>query len=179
MEHKTKILSLCAVIAVLTIAGTWADKKEAEATSQKLMQFKVQPELIKTRELRSPAEYQSVSTGKFQSASTYWVAAEADGWLLLNGPNGTATCPQVLSMFGAANASQYSMDLATIRMLVAGFHERELELSVYVPRFKSAPAGISSCTGMAYDQKTGQLRIGSKYVAYLAPSQPQLANLPR
>jgi hypothetical protein len=45
-----------------------------------------------------------------------------------------------------------------------------------VPRFKSAPAGLSLCAGINYDQKTGQLRVGNKYLAYLAPAQPQLAN---
>jgi hypothetical protein len=71
------------------------------------------------------------------------------------------------------------MSLSGVRMLASGFNGGPVKLSVYVPRFEAAPAGISKCTGITYDQKSGQLRVGSKYIAYLAPSQPQLANVPR
>lgn len=92
---------------------------------------------------------------------------------------GTNPCPTVPGSFGAIKAPTDAMSLSEVRMLASGFSGGPVALNVLMPRFNSRPAGLAWCTGIAYDQKTGQHRVGRKFLAYLAPSQPQLATLPR
>jgi hypothetical protein len=148
---------------------------------------RVAPEIIQTKGLLPAYDQRVVSNYRMfghhafpmTNVSDFWVHAETDDWILLNGARGTNTCPSVLGDFGAINAPGQAMSLSDVRLLASGFKGGPIQLNVMVPRFTSAPVGLSRCTGIAYDQKTGQLRVGSKYLAYLAPSQPQLANLPR
>lgn len=140
-------------------------------------------EIIHTRGLRPALDQQVIAAGRMfgvhdQSlavVSNHWMYAESDDWVLMNGPRGTATCPALLAQFGAANAPAEAMSLSTIRMLADRAAGGPIALSVVVPRFTAAPGSLSQCSGFSFDTKTGRLRAGGKYVAYLTPAQPLLA----
>lgn len=170
-----RFLLALAAITAFAVWGTYAEDQNEKQRDQLNMQYKVAPEFIKTRDFQVPTEYQSVTSGKFATAYTYWVTAETEGWILLNGPRGTDLCPKVLGTFGYVNAHDEVMSAAGLSMLAAGFRNKPLELQVYVPRFKTAPAGLGECPGFSYDAATGMLMVGSKRIAYLAEAQPRLA----
>lgn len=171
MLDRLKIILLSVLIGVLTIWGTYADRKNDQA---RVVRAKSAPERITTQGLLPPAEYQSVTSGKVASSTTYWVMVETDDWILLNGPKGTSTCDAVLGEFGYVNAPQDAMSLANVRLLAAGFKDKELHLDVFVPHFRFEPADLDRCIGFSYDLATGTLRVGNKRLAYLAPVQPAL-----
>ena len=188
LSTKFTAYAIAGVLSAVTLGfSVSAQHKQDEMGRAFVAAHRVAPELIKTQGMLPAYDQRVVSHYRMHglqhmpmtNVSDFWVHAETDDWILLNGPRGTNTCPEVLGAFGAINAPRDAMSLAAVRMLASGFSGGPVQLNVYVPRFKSAPAGISRCTGIAYDQKTGQIRVGSKYIAYLAPSQPQLANVPR
>lgn len=141
-------------------------------------------EVIHTHGLRPALDQQVIAANRTFGAhgqslanpSGHWMYAETDDWVLLNGPRGTVTCPTILGKFGAEHAAVEAMSLSTVRALADRAAGGPVALAVVVPRFTGAPAGLAQCTGFAFDVKTGRLRAGGKYVAYLTPVQPLLAN---
>lgn len=187
-SSKLKIYATVAILSAITLGFSVAAQRKQDDMGRAIVAaFRVAPEIIHTKGLLPAYDQRVVANYRMHglqhmpmtNVSDFWVHAETDDWILLNGARGTATCPDVLGAFGAVNAPGQAMSLSAVRMLASGFKGGPIELSVLVPRFKSAPAGLSRCTGIAYDQKTGQLRVGSKYLAYLAPAQPQLATTSR
>lgn len=184
LSTKFTAYAIAGVLSAVTLAFSVAAQHKQDDMGRAFAEaHRVAPEIIKTQGMLPAYDQRVVSHYRMHglhhmpltNVSDFWVHAETDNWILLNGPRGTNTCPEVLGAFGAINAPQDAMTLAAVRMLASGFNGGPIELNVYVPRFKSAPAGLSKCTGIAYDQKTGQLRVGGKYIAYLASAQPQLA----
>lgn len=167
-----------AIVAFVALGVTSEQlNKTQEATLRQ--RHAVAPEFIQTRGLESPSEFLHVTSGKLPSTSSYWVMAETEDWLLLNGPRGTATCQGVLGTFGYVNAPEEAQSLASMRMLVAGYKGKPLELQVVVPRFKEKPANLDDCLGFQFDAESGRLKVGDKYLAYLHPQQPRLAGTVR
>lgn len=164
---------MVALIALIVSLGLYSDARFNERHDNLIQQFRTEPEFIKTRALELPAEFQHTTTGKLPTTTTYWVAAETQDWLLLNGVRGTQTC-DVLADFGQVNAPSEAMSLQSLFMIAAGFKGRPVELQVVVPRFKQRPSNLDRCVGFTYDQPTGQLKVGGKFVAYLHPAQPRL-----
>jgi len=186
-------VSVCVGAAILSatilVVSTFAqsDKIDADDARREALRTAhlVAPEIIETKGLLPAVDQRTVTTSRpygyrglpVTRVSDFWVHAETDDWILLNGDRGTATCPKVLGNFGEANARYDAMSLASVRLMAAGFEGGPIRLNVLVPRFASAPAGLEFCPGFAYDEKTRQLRVGGKYLAYLAAAQPQLAKV--
>ncbi|KVP39534.1 hypothetical protein [Burkholderia ubonensis] len=177
MRRNEAILAsvLAGCIVVLTIWGPVAEQQNEQRHLQDLAKYKVAPEFIKTSGLQPPSEFQTVTTGKYGTATTYWVMAETDDWVLFNGPRGTETCPQALGDFGYINARSEVMSAARARLLAVGFKDQPVELQVLVPRFKKLPENLERCPGFSYDGATGMLKVGNKHIAYLTETQPRLA----
>ena len=181
------IVAMAALAAAFFLQGTVAAFNDTYFPAHRAVANRVVPEIIRTKGLRPAYDHQVAASARLHglqhiamtNVSDIWVHAETDDWILLNGPRGTGTCPDVLAAFGAVNAPVDAMSLSAVRMLASGYNGGPVQLSVLVPRFKSPPAGLSRCAGIAYDQKTGQLRVGSKFIAYLAPAQPQLVTTSR
>ena len=187
-SSKLKIYAIVGLLSAVTLGFSMAAQRKQDDMGKAITAaYRVSPEIIHTQGLLPPYDQRVVASYRMHglqnypmtNVSDYWVHAETDNWILLNGPRGTGTCPDVLGAFGAANAPVDAMSLSAVRMLASGYNGGPVQLSVLVPRFKSPPAGLSRCAGIAYDQKTGQLRVGSKFIAYLAPAQPQLATTSR
>ena len=159
----------------LTVWGSLAEKENDERHRQDLAMYKVEPEYIQTRGLLPPSEFQTVTTGKYSTATTYWVMVETENWVLFNGPRGTEMCSQVLGNFGYINAPSEVMSAARIRLVASGFKDQPVELQVLVPRFKTMPLNLERCPGFSYDSATGMLKVGNKHIAYLTETQPHLA----
>lgn len=141
-------------------------------------EFGVSPEIIKTTGLQLPVEYPGKPVSRFEAGEPYWKVAEADDWLLLNGPRGTEICPQVLADFGEANASVESMTPDAIRRIAFDFKGKTVSLRVFVPRFRTAPAHLQDCPELRYDAATRTVMRANKRLAYLSPSQPDAGYVP-
>jgi hypothetical protein len=150
-----------------------------------MSQHQVDPEIIQTKCLM-PANGDRTVRARYplgprhlQLTSQRIVASdgfyvESDDWILLNGPRGTSLRSAVLDNFDRANAWYDAMSLNEIWLRASGNNGAPLELKVVVPRFTTEPPGLSDCTGFAYDKESRRLRVGSKFIAYLWPAQPQL-----
>lgn len=185
MSPTTNAVAIGAGILSATIlfVAVPAQKDKIDTDSAVLAAHRVAPEIIETTGLLAAVDQRTVTTSRpygykgmpVTHVSDFWVYVETEDWILLNGVRGTTTCHAVLRDFGTANARDESMSLASVRMLASGFNAGPIKLNVLVPRFASAPEGLDRCPGFAYDEKTRQLRVGGKYLAYLASAQPQLA----
>ena len=170
--------TLATLVMVVSHAAPAAPREAAPAVTHPVAR-----EVIHTRGLRPALDQQVLAAGRtfgvhgqsLAVASGRWVYAETDDWVLLNGPRGTATCPAILGQFGAAYAPAEAMSLSTVRLLADRAAGAAIALSVLVPRFTAAPADLGQCSGFTFDPKTGRLRAGGKYVAYITPAQPLLA----
>jgi hypothetical protein len=187
LSTKFKTYAVVGILSAVTLAFSLAAQRKQDDMGRAFeAAHRVAPEIIQTKGLlpaydqRVVAHYRMFGHQNFPmtNVSDFWVHAETDDWILLNGPRGTSTCPDVLGAFGAINAPGQAMSLSEVRMLASGFKGGPIALNVFVPRFPTAPAGLNRCSGIAYDKQTGRLRVGGKFIAYLAPSQPQLAALP-
>lgn len=177
-------MSVKAVLGVIAFGafaalGTYCDhiNEQNDANAREI--YRVEPEFVTVHNLRGATEYQTQTTGKFRTTTSYWMMADADNWILLNGPRGTGLCSGVLYDFGRVNAPNEPMSLAEVSLLSAGFSGRSVELQVRVPRFKSRPANLDHCVGFGYDAATGELTVGDKHVAYLERTQPRLTQAPK
>lgn len=174
MRESVKALGLIAVIVAVIAAGTSID---LENEQKYVAQHKRVAEFITTQGLQQPPEVPVIGL-KNPSYATYWAMVETDDWVLLNGPKGTALCPQVLGPFGFANAPYEAMSVGNLRILAIGYKNKPITLQVFVPRFSTKPAGLEACPGFEHDPATGTLKVGAKKIAYLAKQQPNLTGQP-
>jgi hypothetical protein len=174
---KTLVQSglLLLVTAIAIVWGSISKDQNEKDHLQFMLQFKVAPEFIKTRDLQVPTDYQSVTGYKFPTVNNYWVTAQTADWALLNGPRGTALCESVLGNFGEVNANSEVMSTASLQLIASGFKDKTIELKVHIPRFRMEPFGLEKCIGFSYDAVNGTLMVGDKHVAYLDATQPRLA----
>lgn len=181
-ENNTPlVVPLIAAIAIgaWIVVGKYCENANIESRNARLSQVRgASAEYIKTSELQPPAEYQVVGNGKYSTFQSYWALAETKDWLLLNSSPDAAVCRPVLRDFVEVTVTSGSLSLAEMQLLAAGFKGRELELQVMVPRFKSKPANLGLCPGFGYDEATGRLKVGDKFIAYLMRSQPRLTDSP-
>jgi hypothetical protein len=181
--HTCLTLGTLTALVMLVARAAPPESAPAPVATAKAAMLPARHEVIHTRGLLPALDQQVIAAGRVfgvhgQSlavVSNHWMYAESADWVLLNGPRGTVTCPALLGPFGAANAPAEAMSLSTVRMLADRAAGGPIALSVMVPRFTAAPAGLSQCSGFSFDAKTGRLRAGGKYVAYLTPAQPLLA----